>query len=104
GTVTASQPLAGIVVLSLNRSSVQRSGDRPEAFRPWTLLPSHRMANASLPMPLPVGSTTVSVIAVAIAASAALPPLYNMLNPACAASGCDVATALRASTGIRREG
>jgi hypothetical protein len=30
--------------------------------------------------------------------------LYNMLNPACAASGCDVATALRASIGIRCEG
>ena len=63
----------------MNRSSVQPSGDRPEAFRPWSSLPSHRMANASLPIPLPVGSTTVSVIAVAIAASAALPPFDRTL-------------------------
>jgi hypothetical protein len=62
------------------------------------------MANASLPIPLPVGSTTVSVIAVASTASTAFPPLYNMLNPACAASGCEVATALRASIGMRCEG
>jgi len=65
GTVTASQPVVGIAVFPVNRSSVQPSGDRPEAFRPWSFLPSHRMANASLPIPLPVGSTTVSVIAVA---------------------------------------
>jgi hypothetical protein len=30
--------------------------------------------------------------------------LYNMLNPACAASGCDVATTLCASIGMRCEG
>jgi hypothetical protein len=67
------------------------------------LLPSHRIANASLPRPLPVGSTTVSVIAVASTASTALPPFISMESPACAASGCDVATTLRASTGMRWE-
>src|SRR5262245_16569659 len=104
GTVTASQPLVGIALLPLKRSSVQPSGDRPDAFKPCSLLPSHRMANASLPIPLLVGSTTVSAIAAASAASTAFPPLYNMLNPAWAASGCDVATALRARIGIRWDG
>src|SRR5262245_43509842 len=104
GTVPASQRLVGIVVLPLNRPRVQPSGDRPEALRPWSLLPSQIMAKASLPIPLLVGSTTVSVIAVASAASTAFPPLYNMLNPACAASGCDVATALRTRIGMRCEG
>jgi hypothetical protein len=61
------------------------------------------MQNASLPMPLLVGSSTVSEIAVASMASTALPPLSSMRRPACAASGCDVATALRASTGMRWE-
>jgi len=62
------------------------------------------MQNASLPIPLLVGSTTVSVIAAASAASTALPPASSMLSPACAASGCDVATTFLASTGMRWEG
>jgi len=62
------------------------------------------MQKASLPMPLLVGSTTVSVIAVASTASTAIPPLSSIRNPACAASGCDVATALGASIGLRWEG
>ena len=52
-------------------------------------------------MPLEVGSTTVSAIAAATAASIALPPRSSMRRPACAASGWDVATTLRASTGMR---
>src|SRR5262245_53313344 len=59
------------------------------------------MANASDPMPLLVGSTTVSAIAAASAASTAFPPASNMRSPACAASGCDVATTFRAITGAR---
>ena len=54
-------------------------------------------------MPFMVGSTTVSAMAVARAASTALPPLSSMRRPACAASGCDVATTLAASTGMRWE-
>ena len=50
------------------------------------------IANASPPMPFEVGSTTVNAAAVAIAASIALPPERKICNPACAASGCDVAT------------
>ena len=41
---------------------------------------------------------------IAHAASTALPPFISMLKPACAASGCEVATMLRASTGMRWEG
>jgi hypothetical protein len=59
------------------------------------------MQNASLPMPLLVGSTMVSAIAVASIASTALPPFSSIRKPACAARGCDVATTLRASTGMR---
>ena len=55
-------------------------------------------------MPLLHGSTTVSAIAVASAASTALPPRWSIAMPACAASGCDVATTLRARIGWRREG
>ncbi|PNW89426.1 hypothetical protein CF641_37500 [Burkholderia pseudomallei] len=40
----------------------------------------------------------------AIAASTALPPLHSILSPACAASGCDVDTTLRANTGTRGGG
>jgi len=58
---------------------------------------------ASEPTPLPEGSTRVSVIAVAIAASAALPPRAIIESPACAASGCEVATMLSARTAERRE-
>ena len=50
-------------------------------------------------MPLLHGSTTVSAIAVASAASTALPPRGSIAMPACVASGCDVATTLRAKIG-----
>ena len=62
------------------------------------------IANASEPMPLEVGSTTVSVIAAASAASTALPPRASICRPACAASGCEVATTFLASTGMRCDG
>ena len=39
--------------------------------------------------------------AAASAASTALPPFHSIRNPACAASGCDVDTTLRANTGMR---
>ena len=55
-------------------------------------------------MPLDTGSTSVSVIAVARIASTALPPAASICKPACAASGCDVATTLRANTGLRGHG
>jgi len=38
------------------------------------------------------------------AASAALPPFISMRSPACTASGCEVATTLRANTGSLRLG
>jgi hypothetical protein len=50
------------------------------------------------------GSTIVSAIAVASAASTALPPRTSVAMPACTASGCEVATTLRARIGWRREG
>ena len=50
------------------------------------------------------GSTTVSAAAVAMAASIALPPAASTASPACAASGCDVATICRPSTGTRCDG
>lgn len=59
------------------------------------------MAKQSDPRPLLTGSVSVSVAAAAIAASTALPPLARMRSPACAASGCEVATTLRAKTGVR---
>jgi hypothetical protein len=62
------------------------------------------MAKASEPMPLEVGSTTVSVMAAASPASTALPPFASIASPACAASGCDVATTFFASSGMRCEG
>jgi hypothetical protein len=104
GTVTASQPCIGIVSNRAYRSCVQAAGDRPEALSPCSSAPSQMIANASEPTPFPVGSTSVSVTAVAIAASAALPPRASIARPACAASGCDVATMLSARTAERREG
>ena len=74
GIVTESQPRWGIAGRLLKRSKVQPAGDRPDALRPCSFLPSHRMQNASLPMPLLVGSTTVS----AIAAASARPPRSHL--------------------------
>ena len=62
------------------------------------------MAKASEPMPFIVGSTTVRQMAAVSAASMALPPRARACSPACAARGCEVATTLRAITGMRREG
>ena len=69
---------------------------------PCSCLPSHRMAKASLPRPLLTGSQIVMAAAAAMAASTALPPFHSMRRPACAASGCEVETALRANTGNAR--
>ncbi len=65
--------------------------------------PSQMMAKASPPMPFMQGSTTVSVMAVASAASTALPPRASISSPAADASGCEVLTTLRASSGMRCE-
>jgi hypothetical protein len=46
----------------------------------------------------------VIAAAAAIAASTALPPFHNIRKPACAASGWDVETMLRANTGKRGVG
>ena len=59
------------------------------------------MAKASLPRPLLTGSQMVMAAAAAMAASTALPPFHSMRRPACAASGCEVETTLRAKTGMR---
>ena len=101
GTVTASQPNVGILSRDANRCAVHASGEHPEAFRPTSSSPSHRMKNASLPTPLLFGSTTVSVMALACAASTALPPATRAPMPAWVASGWDVATRLSALTGER---
>ncbi len=58
----------------------------------------------SEPSPLLQGSTSIIIAAVAIAASTALPPCCMILSPACAASGCEVETTLRAKTGSRADG
>ena len=92
------------VAAALDAVGAHAAGERPEALRPWKRLPSQRMQKASLPMPLLVGSSTVSEMAVANIASTALPPFINILNPACAASGCEVATQFAASSGLRGHG
>ena len=61
------------------------------------------MQKASEPRPLLTGSTMVMAAAAAMAASTALPPAHSMRRPACAASGWEVDTALRANTGTRLE-
>jgi hypothetical protein len=104
GTVTLSQPIWGISAPPAKRAGVHPAGARPEALRPCSARPSHRIAKASEPTPLPVGSTTVSAMAAASAASTALPPASSMRSPACAARGWEVATTFRAYTGTRREG
>src|SRR5690606_38642957 len=104
GTVTLSQPRLGILAWPAKRSGVHAAGERPDAFRPCNACPSQTKAKASPPMPFMVGSTTVSVMAAASAASIALPPRAKTAAPACAASGCEVATTLRARTGCRPEG
>src|SRR5687767_8632281 len=101
GTVTESQPVTGMRSRLANRPGVHAAGEWPEAFRPCRVLPSQTRAKASDPMPFITGSTTVSVMAVATSASAALPPLSSMRSPACAASGCEVATTFDANTGMR---
>ena len=83
------------------RSGVSAAGLCPLAFSPCRRLPSHTIANRSLPRPLPVGSTTVRVIAAASAASTALPPASSMRNPACAARGWEAATTFWPMTGMR---
>jgi hypothetical protein len=52
-------------------------------------------------MPFETGSTSVSVIAVARIASIAVPPSASICRPACAASGCEVATTFAARSGLR---
>jgi hypothetical protein len=74
GTVTVFQPRTGMVFWAAKYSGVQPAGERPEALRPCSFLPSQTMAKASEPMPLETGSTTVRVMAVARMASMAVPP------------------------------
>lgn len=78
-----------------------RRARRPTRSGHAASLPSQTSANASPPRPHDTGSTTVIAAAAAIAASTALPPFHSILSPACAASGCDVDTTLRANTGTR---
>ena len=58
------------------------------------------MAKQSDPSPLLTGSTMASVAAAAMAASTALPPLART-QPGLGGQGLQVATTLRANTGIR---
>ena len=101
GTGTESHPSRGISVLPRNLSALRAAGDRPEAVRQCNWLPSHTMANASLPRPLLVGSTTYNAMAVATAASTELPPFLSTLMHACTARGCEIATMFFAKTGDR---
>ena len=102
--VTLFQPNAGMCARPAKRCGVQPDGERPDALSPVRPSAVPTIANASLPTPLLFGSTTVSVIAVVSAASTALPPRRIASRPATAAKGCDVATTLRATTGMRCEG
>ena len=61
-------------------------------------------AKASVPRPLLHGSTIVITAAAATAASTALPPAVQHAQAAWAASGWEVATMLRANTGVRTLG
>ena len=65
GTETLVHPRSGNVVCPAARTASADSarGAGPDAFRPCSVLPSHTIAKASLPMPFDVGSTTVRVIA-----------------------------------------
>src|SRR6478735_8551921 len=109
GMLTESTPRLGGVRASAPYLPAKYCGDQPagagpEAFRPCSFCPSHRMAKASLPRPLLTGSQMVMAAAAATAASTALPPFHNMRKPACAASGCEVETTLRAKTDRRADG
>jgi hypothetical protein len=106
GTVTLSQPRTGSAPpwRRSKYAGLQAAGATPEALRPCSRSPSHRIANRSLPRPLDTGSTMVNAAAAAIAASIALPPLSIIRRPACDASGCEVETTLRANTGLRTVG
>src|SRR5881392_1114646 len=108
GMVTESMPRLGGVAASpyffRKYSGVHPAGAVPDELRPCSCLPSHRIANESLPRPLLHGSHSVITAAAATAASTALPPLRSMCKPACAASGCEVETTLRANTGTRMDG
>ena len=97
--VTLPQPVLGMLAWPSYWSGVISSGEWPEALRPTSLVPSHRMQKASAPMPFMVGSTMVMAIALAIAASTALPPLASMRRPAVAARCWEEATTLEAKTG-----
>jgi hypothetical protein len=44
GTLTEFQPRCGIDLWSLKNSGVHAAGERPEAFSPWSCLPSQTMA------------------------------------------------------------
>ena len=101
GTVTLSQPRAGIASSPLKRPGFQAAGARPDALSPCKRPSAHTCANASPPIPFMTGSITVCVMAAASAASMALPPRAKAAAPACAARGCEVAMTLRARTGWR---
>src|SRR4051812_10415217 len=105
GMLTESKPRFGGVAASPylreKYSGVHAAGAGPDELRPCTCLPSHRIAKESLPRPLLHGSHSVMHAAAAMAASTALPPFHMIRRPACAASGCEVETTLRAKTGTR---
>ena len=76
-------------------SHVSAVGLLPDPFMPTTFPPpnsSQYSAKTSPPTPHWMGSTTFSANATATAASAQLPPLLKMLNPASAAWGWEQAT------------
>src|SRR3954470_6129122 len=73
GMVTESMPRFGGALASPylreKYSGFHAAGAGPEEFKPCNFLPSHRIANASLPRPLLHGSHKVITAAAAIAAS-----------------------------------
>ena len=107
GTLTESQPriggaLAPSPYLRLKYSGVHAAGAGPDAFRPCSCFPSHRMQKASRAQAVAArlddghrrrgGDGRVDRVAAGI---------RSMRRPACAASGCEVETMLRANTGRR---
>ncbi|CFT98499.1 Uncharacterised protein [Bordetella pertussis] len=97
-------PSGPVPYLRLKYSTFHAAGATPDEFRPCNCRPSQTMAKQSPPSPQDTGSTSTMVAAAAMAASTALPPLSSIRRPACAASGCEVDTTLRAKTGMRVDG
>jgi len=97
--VTVFQPRSGIVFWPPKNSGVQRPGTtgRVEAMQLPAVPDDGVGVGADA---VDTGSTSVRVMAVARRVDRGA-PAASICSPACAASGCEVATAFSASTGRR---